>query len=442
MRPPPPLPSHFFPPRSILAAVGQQMASTFGVSAILFSALARASVNVRAIAQGCSEYNLTVVVDGKSSVKALRAVHSRFYLSETPIAVGLIGPGLIGATLLKQMASQMKKLSAEFNIDLRVLGIADTKIMLLSESGIDLNNWEAELAKNGQPADLDLFTNHIQADYIPNTVVIDCTASEAVAGRYLDWIGRGIHVVTPNKKANSGPLSRYRALRETQRSTYTHYLYEATVGAGLPVMTTMRGLLETGDKIVRIEGILSGTLSYIFNSLKPGVKFSDVVKDAKAKGYTEPDPRDDLSGTDVQRKVVILGRESGLAVEMADVPVMSLVPAALRNAKTVEEFMAKLPDFDGEIAAQAQAAAAAGEVLRYVGIVDPGPLGSRVELRRYPASHPFASLTGSDNMLSFRTTRYATNPLIVRGPGAGAEVTAGGVFADLLRLAAYLGAPS
>ena len=254
------------------------MASTYGVSAVLFSALARAGVNVRAIAQGCSEYNITVVVDGANSARALRAVHSRFYLSETPISVGIVGPGLIGKTLLRQLQSQAKKLHDDFNIDLRVLGIADSKTMLLSETGVDLATWETELASKGVPADLEAFARHVQADFIPNAAIVDCTASEKVAGLYKGWLARGIHVITPNKKASSGPLDYYLSLRATQRASYTHYFYEATVGAGLPVMTTLRSILETGDKIVRIEGVLSGTLSYIFNQLKPGLAFSDIVK--------------------------------------------------------------------------------------------------------------------------------------------------------------------
>ena len=273
-------------------------------------------------------------------------------------------------------------------------------------------------------------------------VIIDCSASEKVAAHYEEWMRQGIHVITPNKRANSGPYAYYARLRELGRKSYTHYFYEATVGAGLPIISTLQSLRDSGDRITSIEGVFSGTLSYIFNTYNPAAaSFSEVVRKAKELGYTEPDPRDDLSGTDVARKVVILARESGLKLELCDVPVQSLVPEALRGA-SAEEYMRRLPEFDDDMAARAAEAAAAGEVLRYVGIVDPGPLGSRVELRRYPASHPFASLTGSDNMLSFRTTRYATNPLIVRGPGAGAEVTAGGVFADLLRLAAYLGAPS
>ena len=427
---------------SILAAVGQQMASTYGVSAMLFEALAKSAINVRAIAQGCSEYNITTVIDGKDTERALRAVHARFYLSETPIAVGIVGPGAIGRTLLRQLRDQLPVLHSEFNIDVRLAGMADSRRMLLDPAGMSLDSWPAAFAASNTPPDLSSFAAQLKGSFLPNVVIIDCSASEQVASHYEEWMRQGIHVITPNKRANSGPYAYYSRLRELGRKSYTHYFYEATVGAGLPIISTLQSLRDSGDRITKIEGVFSGTLSYIFNSYDPAAgSFSDIVLKAKELGYTEPDPRDDLSGTDVARKVVILARESGLKIELQDVPVQSLVPEPLR-ACSADEYLRRLPEHDADMAALAAEAAAAGEVLRYVGIVDPGPLGSRVELRRYPRAHPFASLSGSDNMLSFSTSRYATNPLIVRGPGAGAEVTAGGIFADLLRLAAYLGAPS
>ena len=428
---------------SILAAVGQQMASTYGVCAMLFEALAKSAINVRAIAQGCSEYNITTVIDGADTERALRAVHARFYLSETPITVGVVGPGAIGRTLLRQLQEQLPVLHSEFNIDVRVAAIASSSRMLLSPAGVDLSSWEEQLASpaSSSPADLAAFAKSLKSSFIPNAVIIDCSASPDVAARYEEWMKAGIHVITPNKRANSGPYAYYSRLRDLARKSYTHYFYEATVGAGLPIISTVASLRDSGDKFTRIEGVFSGTLSYIFNTLAPGgPPFSAVVAQARALGYTEPDPRDDLAGTDVARKVVILAREAGLTLELADVPVMSLVPEALREVD-VETYMQRLPEFDAEMEAKLAAAASSNLVLRYVGVVDPSG-GSRVELAAYPPAHPFASLSGSDNMMSFTTKRYAKQPLVVRGPGAGAEVTAGGVFADLLRLAAYLGAPS
>uniref|UniRef100_A0A2N9IMX8 ACT domain-containing protein n=1 Tax=Fagus sylvatica TaxID=28930 RepID=A0A2N9IMX8_FAGSY len=428
---------------SILAAVGQKMASTPGVSATLFNALAKANINVRAIAQGCSEFNITVVVKREDCIKALRAVHSRFYLSRTTIAVGIIGPGLIGSTLLEQLKDQAAVLKEEFNIDLRVMGITGSRTMLLSESGVDLSGWRELQKEKGEVADLQKFVQHVHGNhFIPNTVLVDCTADSVIASHYYDWLRRGIHVITPNKKANSGPLDQYLKLRALQRQSYTHYFYEATVGAGLPIISTLRGLLETGDKILRIEGIFSGTLSYIFNNFVGKRAFSEVVTEAKQAGFTEPDPRDDLSGTDVARKVIILARESGLRLELSGIPVESLVPEPLRASASAEEFMQQLPHFDQEMSKKLQDAEDAGEVLRYVGVVDVVNQKGVVELQRYKKDHPFAQLSGSDNIIAFTTTRYKNQPLIVRGPGAGAQVTAGGIFSDILRLASYLGAPS
>ncbi|KAJ6825087.1 bifunctional aspartokinase/homoserine dehydrogenase 1, chloroplastic-like isoform X2 [Iris pallida] len=428
---------------SILAAVGQKMASTPGVSATLFDALAKANINVRAIAQGCSEYNITVVLKQEDCVRALRAAHSRFYLSKTTIAMGIIGPGLIGGTLLDQLRDQAAVLKEKLNIDLRVMGITGTRTMILSNLGIDLTKWKELQKEEAQVADLEKFAQHVHENhFFPNTVMVDCTADTRVANHYFDWLCKGIHVITPNKKANSGPLDRYLKLRTQQRKSYTHYFYEATVGAGLPIISTLQGLLETGDKILSIEGIFSGTLSYIFNNFKGTRTFSDVVAEAKEAGFTEPDPREDLSGTDVARKVIILARESGLKLELSDIEIVNLVPEPLRENLSIEEFMHQLPKFDGDLTKERNDAEAAGEVLRYVGAVDVSKEQGSVKLRRYSKDHPFAQLSGSDNIIAFTTMRYKNQPLIIRGPGAGAEVTAGGVFSDILRLASYLGAPS
>ncbi|CAN7044834.1 unnamed protein product [Brassica oleracea var. botrytis] len=428
---------------SILAAVGQKMASTPGVSATFFNALAKANINIRAIAQGCSEFNITVVVKREDCIRALRAVHSRFYLSRTTLAVGIIGPGLIGGTLLDQIRDQAAVLKEEFKIDLRVIGITGSSKMLLSESGVDLSRWRELMKEEGESANIEKFTQYVKGNhFIPNSVIVDCTADADIASSYYDWLLRGIHVVTPNKKANSGPLDQYLKIRDLQRKSYTHYFYEATVGAGLPIISTLRGLLETGDKILRIEGIFSGTLSYLFNNFVGNRSFSDVVAEAKQAGFTEPDPRDDLSGTDVARKVTILARESGLKLDLDSLPVQSLVPKPLQACASAEEFMQKLPQFDEELSKQRQEAEAAGEVLRYVGVVDAVGKKGTVELKRYKKDHPFAQLSGADNIIAFTTKRYKEQPLIVRGPGAGAQVTAGGIFSDILRLAFYLGAPS
>jgi aspartokinase/homoserine dehydrogenase 1 len=284
--------------------------------------------------------------------------------------------------------------------------------------------------------DAEKFVSHIQADYLPHAAIIDCTANPSVADRYAEWLRRGIHVITPNKRAHSGPIAYYQDLKRLSGSR-THFLYEATVGAGLPVIQTVKDLVATGDEIRSISGIFSGTLAYLFNLFDGTRPFSEIVREAKAKGYTEPDPRDDLSGKDVARKAVILAREAGLTLELDDIAVESLAPSALANA-SVDEFLKRLPDFDAPMAERVSAAKRAGKVLRYVATIDVKTGKANVGLESFAPTHPFANISLTDNIVQFVTGRYCDNPLIVRGPGAGPAVTAGGIFADLLRLCSML----
>lgn len=423
---------------AILAVVGDGMAGIPGISAKVFSALGAAGVNVRAIAQGASERNISVVVPAKAATRALRTVHSSFYLSAHTVSVGIIGPGTVGRVLLEQIASQSERLRRDFKLDLRIRGLLSSKRMVLSDMGVALGRWQSEFADSKATPDLESFVAHVGVDYLPHRVIIDCTASGEVAQHYPKWLAAGIHVVTPNKKANSAPMAFYRGLREARRAGGTHYLYEATVGAGLPVIQTLRDLRETGDDVTSIEGIFSGTLAYLFNVYDGSREFSAIVADAKQRGYTEPDPRDDLSGMDVARKLIILGREMGLSLEMADVKVESLVPAGLEQG-SIEEFLARLPQHDAAMKTRFDSARARGKVLRYVGrLTSAGE--ATVGVVELDARHAFANIALTDNVVRFATARYNSNPLIVQGPGAGPEVTAGGIFADLLRLSAYLGA--
>ncbi len=423
---------------AIIAIVGDGMAGHHGVSGKLFGALGAARVNVRAIAQGASERNISVVIDAADTAKALRAVHSRFYLSPHTLSVGLIGPGTVGSALLEQIAAQAGRFREEFNLDLRVRGIATSKRMLLDDGAIDLAAWRQRLAQDGEPLDLARFAAHVGARHLPHRVMIDCTADAAVAGQYAAWFAAGLHVVTPNKKAGSAPLPGWRALQQARRTAGMHFLYEATVGAGLPIIMTLRDLRETGDAIRLVEGIFSGTLAYLFNVFDGSRPFSAIVAEARARGFTEPDPRDDLSGMDVARKLVILGREMGLPVEMAAVAVESLVPRELQDC-SVEEFLERLPAFDGRMAERLAAAQRDGRLLRYVGRLTADGRAT-VAVEPVTADHAFAHMALTDNVVRFVTARYSDNPLVVQGPGAGPAVTAGGVFGDLLRLAAYLGA--
>lgn len=426
-------------PVSILAAVGDRMAETPGVSGKLMSALGNARVNIRAIAQGSSERNISVVVDHKDATRALRAAHAAFYLSEQTLSVGVIGPGLVGGTLLAQLEAQREALKA-LRIDLRLRGIATSTKMVLDDVGIPIERWRERLGE-GVPLDLAAFTEHMRAPHLPHAVVLDCTATD-LGDWYERWLSSGVHLITPNKKAGSGPFERYQRLRALSRlGGKGRFFYEATVGAGLPVITTLRDLIQTGDGVLSIEGVFSGTLAYLFNSYDGARPFSEIVRDAKQRGYTEPDPRDDLSGTDVARKLIILAREMGLSLELDDVPVESLVPDELARIDGVDAFLEALPSCDEAMRQRVAKAKERGSVLRYVGVIDVGGK-ARVELREYPETHAFGRLSGSDNIIAFTTERYRDQPLIVQGPGAGPAVTAGGVFADLLRLAQHLGAPA
>ena len=421
---------------SIVAAVGSRMRNTPGISGKLFQALGKNGINVVAIAQGSSELNISVVVAKEDEKKALNALHDTFFLSGSKtIHLFLVGIGLVGSKLLEQIRSQVESYSAR-GLELRLVAVSNSSTMLFSPEGIDLGDWKQALASSGEKASMEQFVERIQALNLPNSIFVDCTASPLLAKHYPAILRSSISIVTPNKKANSGSLAEYRELRASAKRGNVKFFYETNVGAGLPVIGTLTDLLASGDRVVKIEAVLSGTLSYIFNSFRAGDRFSEIVREAKRRGYTEPDPRDDLSGADVARKLLILARETDLPLEVQDIEVESLVPACAAGAGSPDEFLTGLADADGEFDAKIRAAAARGEVLRYVGIVENGK--GKVALRSVDANHPFYSLSGSDNIISFVTNRYLERPLVVKGPGAGTDVTAAGVLADILRVSSYL----
>ena len=424
--------------QSIVALVGDGMAGTPGIAARFFGTLGRAGINIRAIAQGSSERNISAVVDSDDATRALRAAHSGFYLSSKTLSVGLIGPGTVGATLLRQIEKRSDRLIRDFNLDLRVRAIARSRAMLFGDRRIDLADWQSAFDEDAIELDLAAFEQHTNPDHLPHAVIIDCTADEEVASQYVGWLERGIHVITPNKKAFSGPYAGYEALKRSSTHASSHCFFETTVGAALPVISTLRDLVDTGDEIRSVQGIFSGTLAYLFNVYDGSVPFSEIVRQAKQSGYTEPDPRDDLSGMDVARKLTILARELGQKIEIGDFPLESLVPEPLRDIG-VEAFLDRLADYDDTIRERYEAAAAQGRKLRYVGRLDAAG-NAKVGLEAVDASHPFGNIALTDNIVQFETARYSSNPLVVQGPGAGPEVTAGGVFGDLLRLAKYLSA--
>ena len=411
------------------------MKQTPGISGKLFHALGRNGINVRAIAQGSSEYNISVIIRHDDLAKALNAVHDAFFakLNKT-LHVFNVGTGNIGATLFRQIREQHSFLLDNNDIEIKVVGISNSRKMLFNGDGIALESWEAQLQEAGEQADLDVFVSRMKQLNLPNCVFIDNTASEVPIPYYEGIFQSNISVVTCNKIANSGPFDRYRLLRDTARRHGVDFFYETNVGAGLPIVRVLRDLMMSGDRIVRIEAILSGTISYIFNNFTGDASFYDVVKNAQELGYTEPDPRDDLKGTDFMRKMLILARDAGHPLEAEAVQLGAILPEACINAASVEDFYRELKAADAHFDALKQQALAANKVLRYIGKLEDGQV--TIALEMVDSSHPFFALSGSDNIISFTTERYKERPLVVKGPGAGAEVTAAGVFADLVNVGA------
>ncbi len=421
---------------SIIAVVGEMMKHCVGISGRVFKALGRNGINVVAIAQGSSELNISIVVSAQDRGKAMSAIHDAFFLAGVrTVNVFLVGTGLIGGTLLAQVKAQHERLFKDHSIRVRVAGIANSRLMLIDANGIDVSDWKTALAERGEPTHLETFVRQLTHLNLPNACFCDCTASDAPIRYYETLLAASISIVTPNKRANSGPLVRYQRLMRVAREMDVPYRYETTVGAGLPVIGTIQDLVASGDEIFKIEAVLSGTISFIFNNLgsDPEFKFSALVRQAKELGYTEPDPRDDLSARDIVRKTIILAREAGFPLEEAGVRIEPLISKRIAQAPTVETCMVLLPEMDAEIEARRSDAARHGTVLRYVSAITKE--GASLSLSEYGPESPFFSLTGTDNMVVITSKRYSQNPLVIRGPGAGADVTAGGVFADILKTA-------
>jgi bifunctional aspartokinase / homoserine dehydrogenase 1 len=421
---------------SIVAVVGDGMKHSPGTSGRMFASLGKNGINVVAIAQGSSERNISAVIRQTDVSKALSALHEAFFLSERKVLnIFMVGTGLIGTSLLNMIDVQFTKLAKENRLEISVEGIANSKKMLFAEDGLELKNCVDEMKKNGEPMNMELFVQHMVSLNRPNSIFVDCTSSEEVTEFYEAILAANISIVTPNKKANSGSLEKYKLLRETAFARGVKFLFETNVGAGLPVINTLNDLLLSGDKVISIEGVLSGTLNFIFSTYAEGKKFSEVVKEAKTKGYTEPDPRDDLSGMDVARKILILSREAGLPFELSDVSVENLVPKDCQGDISVDQFFKNLEKHDSEFEKLLKQATTKGEKLRYKAVLNDGKV--KVELGSVNAQHPFYSLSGSDNIILLTTERYHERPMVIRGPGAGAAVTAAGVFADIIRIGHY-----
>jgi aspartokinase/homoserine dehydrogenase 1 len=440
---------------SIIAVVGSRMKSTTGVSGKVFHALGRNGINVVAIAQGSSELNISAVVLKQDEAKALNAIHEAFFLSGVrSVNLFLLGSGLIGGTLMKQIAEHREILADEHQIRINLVGAANSRKMIFCREGLDPRKVKSLLEGTGDgpgaaesreqsaeepraaPFQLPVFIQKMKAFNLPNTAFCDCTASCEVSACYAGILQSAIPIITPNKRANAGSYEYYKKLTGYAKDRGIPYLYETTVCAGLPVISTLRDLAVSGDKVRRIEAVLSGTLSFIFNNFDGSKTFSALVREAKAKGYTEPDPRDDLNAMDAARKALILARECDMSLEFSSVVIEPILPPACFRAADVEAFFTELEKADGDFEKRRSAAALEGKVLRYVAVIEEG--SARLSLRAEAPGSPFRSLMDADNIVVITSDRYSGLPMVIKGPGAGAQVTAGGVFADIVRIARTL----
>jgi aspartokinase/homoserine dehydrogenase 1 len=421
--------------QAILAVVGEGMKGRPGVAGKLFDSLGRQNINVSAIAQGASERNISCVIDAPSQARALNAIHQAFFETRTKLALVFVGVGNVGGAVLRQLHQQRDYLLSR-GFDVTVVGLANSRRFAIDPGGINLARWSETLRDAPDRMDAGQLARRIAGMELTNGALVDCTSGPAIVGAYPSFIDANLHIVTPNKWANALPWKQYQALTALLESRKKHFLFEANVGAGLPIVSTLRDLIASGDEIVRIDGILSGTLSYLFNSFDGTAPFSALVAEAHRSGFTEPDPREDLSGNDVARKLLILARMIGHRMDLRDVKVDSLVPKRLSGGPYSARFLSAYARYDRRMSERFARTAARGAVLRYAGTLEHGR--ARAGLKEFPRDHPVVSAKGSDNVIAFTTTRYSRTPLVVQGPGAGADVTAMGVFSDILKLLHYL----
>lgn len=419
---------------AIVSIVGDNMKQNCGVAAKFLNALSSRGINILAIAQGSSERSISVVIDGEFGDTAVKATHLFFFNTAQPIEVFAFGAGTIGGALLDQIQKQQEKLLKQ-NVDIKVLCISTANKMILNGNGIDLDGWREKLNSSNGKSNLDEILDFVRETKPLNPVFVDCTASYDLPERYLDILNAGMNIATPNKRANSMTMDFYKKLRETANKNHVRFLYETNVGAGLPIIDTLQNLFKSGDSLVGFNGIMSGSLSYIFGKLDEGKKFSEAVKEAKELKFTEPDPRDDLKGTDVARKALIIAREAGMSIELSDIKMNSIFPPDFNLEGTVDEFMQNLPKADGYFEKKMSALKKENKVLRMGASIKDGKVS--VGMLEVGPENPLYAVKGGENAFVFETARYTPIPLTVRGYGAGAGVTAAGVFGDIMRTVSF-----
>ncbi len=419
---------------SIIAVVGEDLRETPGITGKVFDALGKSGINIKAIAHGSSQLNLSLVVPRERLVNSLDILHKSLFLKGSKtINLFVVGTGVVGGALMNIVDEQLENFDKKQNINFNLIGLANIDKMLIKEEGIGFNDWKKKLSRSRKQSDIKEFVSTIINLNLPNSILVDATASSVVVKEYVNLLGNGVSIVTPNKVANASKTLFYKALRDAEAKGKSQFRYETNVGAALPIVDSLKDLMKNGDEVRKIEGVFSGTMSYIFNSLKDGGKFSEVVSVAKKNGFTEPDPRSDLSGLDVVRKLLILIRETGVEIELEDIEVQNLVPKKLQKLKDVNEFLAKLKDYDEEFEAMRLKADEENKVLAYIAKYENGKATVKVEA--VAVTHPCGSLTGTENIVSFTTKYYNEIPLTVKGPGAGPEITASGIISDILKIA-------
>ncbi len=419
---------------SIIALVGSNMRDQVGVSGKMLSTLAHNGVNIKAIAQGSSERNISTVINQKHISKALNSLHESFFLSERKtINLFMIGVGNVGGALIAQLQQQRDYLLQEHHIDLKIVGLANSRKMYFDANGLNTENWMDTLMQNGEDMEVEKYIDTMKDMNLRNSVFIDNTDSHDIAALYESILASSISVVTPNKVACSSNYDNYLTLKRTAQKYGAKFLYETNVGAGLPILSTLSDLIKSGDKVTKIQAVLSGSLNFIFNNFNEETRFVDVVRQAKEEGYTEPDPRVDLSGVDVMRKILILIRDSGEAMDLEDIQGEPFIPESCMQAESVDAFMKGLEEYEPHFQKLYATASNAGKKLKYVAAYDKGKASGG--LKEIEEGHPFHNLEGKDNIVLFFTHRYTEQPLVVKGAGAGADVTASGIFADIMKIA-------